>query len=100
MIKIVPQTPTEAHLLEAYGIACLLRYRAVMAKPERVNGRRKSPSKPWFSKSPALTQGMRETIREQYKSGRSVAAIGSRWAIPTAVVRDVLGLPQPPSRRR
>lgn len=99
MLKITPQTPTESRLLEAYGLDCLIRYRAVLAKPERVKGRRK-PSKPWFSESPNLTPGMKRTIRRQYESGKSVAGLSASWAIPAAVVRDVLGLPQISPRRR
>jgi len=88
--KIIPQTPTEQHLLDTYGVACLLRYRKVMSQPPRVGGSRRGSHKPWFSESPNLTPGMKATIKKQHAEGRSVASIAGRWAIPLAVVRDVL----------
>lgn len=100
MLKITPETPTESNLLERYGVATVLRYRAILSKPERGQKRRTGRAKPWFSESPNLTQGMKETIREQFSQGRSVLSIAARWAIPTAIVRDVLGLPQISPRRR
>lgn len=100
MLKITPETPTESNLLERYGVATVLRYRAVLAKPERGQKRRPGRSKPWFSESPRLTPGMKETIRRQYESGKSVAGLSASWAIPAAVVRDVLGLPPISPRRR
>jgi hypothetical protein len=33
---------------------------------------------------------MKATIKKQYSLGRSVASIAGRWAIPTALVREIL----------
>jgi hypothetical protein len=88
--KLIPQTPTEQHLLDTYGVDCLLRYRKVMSQPPKITGSRRGSHKPWFSERPNLTPGMKATIKKQHAEGRSPASIGARWAIPTALVREIL----------